>query len=297
MSVSPSARRRRLIPYLLVAPFVVAFVVFVVAPILLALYNSLFVDRLIGGVSFVGVDNYVKAFTDDDFWSGFGRIVLYALVFVPLLVIVPLGLALVLDAKAVKARGLYRLVFFLPYAVPGVIATLMWGFLYGPSISPLNFVAEQLGLPGPNLLSDDAVLWSIVNIGLWSWAGYNMIIFYTGLQTIGHDVVEAARLDGASTWRIALSIKVPLVAPIVTMVVIFAIVGSLQLFTEPFVLQPLAPTSIPNDFTPNLYAYTLAGAGRQLNYVATLSFVLAALVGLVALVYLRISRKANRVDS
>lgn len=287
---APPRRRRRhgaWIPYALVSPFFVAFAVFTVGPLLLAAWNSVFATKLIGGTTFVGLDNYARVMQDPQFWEGFSRILVYGAVFTPLTIALSLLLALVIDAAVVPGGGFFRMLYFVPHAVPAVVATLMWGFLYGPTISPLTDIADSLGAPGLNLLSRDLVLFSIGNIGIWAYAGYNIMIFYAALRSIPAELYEAAVLDGAGRWRVAWSIKIPMMKPVLTMVSIFSIIGTLQLLTEPLVLQPLAPRAIENNYTPNMYAYSLTATGQQLNYVSALSFVLGAVVVAFSLLYLR----------
>jgi len=291
----PDRRRKRRagwwLPYVLIAPFFTAFLVFTVGPLLLALYNSFFRTRLIGGTSFVWFQNYADVFTDEKFWEGFLRILGYGAIFTPLTIALSLFLALVVDAGVVRRSGFYRMLYFVPYAIPAVVATLMWGFLYGPTISPLTDIASAIGLRGFNLLDSSVVLFSIGNIGIWTFTGYNILVFYAALRSIPHEVYEAAVLDGANRWRIGWSIKIPLIKPVLTMVAIFSIIGTVQLFTEPMVLQPLAPRSLPANYTPNMYAYSLTATGQQLNYVSALSFVLGAIVVVLSVIYLRITNR------
>ncbi|MFC7406834.1 carbohydrate ABC transporter permease [Georgenia alba] len=283
-------------PYVLVAPFFIAFLLFTVGPLLLAAYNSFFESRLVGGTSFVWFENYAEVFTDDRFWEGFGRILLYGAVFTPLTIGLSLFLALIVDAGVVRHGGFFRTLYFVPYAIPAVVATLMWGFLYGPTISPLSDVASWLGLDSFNLLDPSVVLFSIGNVAVWTYTGYNILVFFAALRSIPAEIYEAAVLDGAGGWRIAWSIKVPMIKPVLTMVAIFSIINTIQLFTEPMVLQPLAPRAIESNFTPNMYAYSLTAGGQQLNYVSALSFVLGAMVILMSVVYVRVTnrREADR---
>ena len=295
----PPARDRRRagwwIPYVLITPFFAAFLLFTVGPLLLAGYNSFFKTRLIGGTSFVWFENYADVFTDEKFWEGFGRILLYGGVFTPLTIALSLFLALVVDAGVVRRSGFFRTLYFIPYAIPAVVATLMWGFLYGRTISPLSDLAALIGFDSFNLLDPSVVLFSIGNISIWTYTGYNIIVFFAALRSIPGEIYEAAVLDGAGRWRIGWSIKIPLIKPVLTMVAIFSIIGTIQLFTEPMVLQPLAPRAIESNFTPNMYAYSLTAGGQQLNYVSALSFVLGAIVVVMSVIYVRITnrREAN----
>ncbi|ACQ79713.1 binding-protein-dependent transport systems inner membrane component [Beutenbergia cavernae DSM 12333] len=285
---SRKGRRRRgwWLPYALVAPFFLAFLVFTVGPLLLAAYNSLFEERLIGGTAFVGLANYADVLQDPKFWDGLGRIVYYGLVFIPLTIGFAIFLALVIDSGVLRRTAVYRTLYFVPYVVPSVVATLMWGFLYGPTISPFTQMAAWFGRH-LNLLDNDVVLYSIGNIGIWAFTGYNIMILHAALRSIPGEVYEAAVLDGAGRWRTGWSIKLPMVKPVITMIVIFSIIGTLQLLTEPLVLSALAPRAISAYYTPNMYAYALVSTGQQLSYVSALSFVLGAIVVAFSLAYVR----------
>ncbi len=287
--------RRQWVPYLLTLPFIALFATFFVAPLVVALINSLFTKKLIGGISFVGLENYARVLTDESFIGSFGRILLYVALGIPIAILLPLILALVADSGVVKRHGLFQTLYFLPYAIPSVIATLMWGFIYGPSISPFTDIAGFFGI-SLNLVSKEWIIPSLANIGIWAVAGYNMIVFYSALKSVPPEVVEAARIDGASNVRIAFSIKARMIFPVVSTIVIFSIIGTLQLFAEPQVLQTIAPSVITSDFTPNLYAYSLAASGQQTNYVSAMTFVIGAVVIAFSVVYLRVTRRFREVS-
>jgi len=154
----------------------------------------------------------------------------------------------------------------------------MWGYLYGPDFGPFAQLADALGVPAPQFLSADWMLASIANIVTWEFVGYNMIILYAALRSIPHDLYEAAAVDGAGAWRIAWSIKIPALRPALVLCLIFSVIGSFQLFTEPQLMQRLAPSVIDSAYTPNLYAYTLAFTGQEVNYAAAVSFLLGLVI-------------------
>src|ERR671914_3060996 len=160
--------------------------------------------------------------------------------------------ALAIDSGQLRFAKVFRLGIFVPYAVPAVVATLMWGYLYGPDFGPFAQLADALGLPAPQFLSSSWMLGSIANIVTWQFVGYNMIILYAALRSIPHDLYEAAAVDGAGAWRIAWSIKVPALRPALLVCLIFSVIGSFQLFTEPKLVQTLAPSVIDSAYTPNL---------------------------------------------
>jgi multiple sugar transport system permease protein len=202
----------------------------------------------------------------------------FGIVQIPVMIGLALLFALLLDGRAVWLPGLFRLGFFLPFAVPTVVAALMWGYLYGPGFGPFSQLADDLGLPRPGFLTPSGMLPSLGNVVTWEWTGYNMIILYAALKAIPPELREAASVDGASDWRIARDIRIPLVAPALVLTIVFSIIGTLQLFNEPRIMHDIAPDVIGTAYTPNLYAYNLAFTNQQFSYAAAISFVLGAVV-------------------
>lgn len=263
---------------LFVAPFMVLFVLLFLAPLGYAAYLSLFQERLIGGTVFVGLDNYAQALGDSQFLHGVGRVALFFLIQVPVMLLLALLFALALDSGLLRLARVIRLGIFVPYAVPSVVATLMWGYLYGPDFGPFAQLSRKLDLPVPDFLSDGWMLGSLANIVTWEFVGYNMIILYAALRTVPTELYEAAAVDGAGAWRIAWSIKLPALRPALLLTLLFSVIGSFQLFNEPKLLMNVAPDVISSSYTANLYAYSLSFTGQQVNYAATVSFLLGLVI-------------------
>jgi multiple sugar transport system permease protein len=274
--------RRRSVPYLFLAPFFAAFVIFMVFPLLYALNLSAYRTRLVGGKSFVGLDNYVRAFTDPAFWEGVRNVLTFGLMQIPVMLGLALLGALLLDSGIIRRQTIFRLGFFLPFAVPSVVAALVWGYLYGQSFGPIAQFARALGLEPPQFLTKGTIIPAIANIATWQYTGYNMLIMFAALKAIPNELYEAARVDGAKGWQIALRIRIPLIAPAIVLTFIFSIIGTLQLFNEPQVLRTISPTSIGPNFTPNLYVYNLAFGNRQFDYSAAIAFSLAIVTAVLA---------------
>ena len=277
--------------FLFTLPFMALFVGLFIAPLAYALYLSLFREQLIGGNEFVGLDNYIDGVKDPDFQKGVGRVALFLLIQVPVMLILALVFAMILDSGKVWFPKLYRVGIFVPYAVPTVIAALMWGFLYGRDFGPFADLADAIGVPPPNFLSESTMLFSIANISTWTYTGYNMIILYAALRAIPSELYEAAAVDGAGSVKTAIHIKLPLLRPAILLCGIFSVIGSFQLFAEPQVLQSIAPQVIGKSYTPNLYVYNLAFADQRLNYAAALSFLLGAVVFVVSYIVMYLSRR------
>ncbi|GAV38979.1 carbohydrate ABC transporter permease [Streptomyces acidiscabies] len=273
-----AAPRRRSAGPLFVAPFMILFLLLFLTPLGYAAYLSLFQERLIGGTAFVGFDNYVQAVKDSQLLHGVGRVALFFVIQVPIMLALALLFALALDSGLLRLARIIRLGVFVPYAVPSVVAALMWGYLYGPDFGPFAQFARELSLPVPDFLSGTWMLGSLANIVTWEFTGYNMIILYAALRTIPTELYEAAAMDGAGAWRTAWSVKLPALRPALLLCLLFSVIGSFQLFNEPNLLMKIAPDVITSDYTANLYAYSLAFTGQQVNYAATVSFLLGLVI-------------------
>jgi multiple sugar transport system permease protein len=287
-------RRQHLVAYGFILPFFIVFATMLVAPLVYSGYLSFFVDRLIGGVSFVAFENYLRAFQDPGFLAGLGRTALVLVIQVPIMLGFALFFALALDSGRARGSKALRLLIFLPYAVPGVVAVLMWGYLYGQQFGLVGQITSAIGLPQTNLLSDSNILYSIMNIVTWTYVGYNMIVMYSALKSIPAELYEAAEIDGASQWRLAWSVKIPLIRPAILLTVIFSIIGSFQIFNEPKLLVEIAPTGITQSFTPNFYAYNLAFVNQDINYAAAIAFLLGFVIMIVSYVVQLSTQRRDR---
>ncbi len=282
-------RRRSGTAYLFLAPFLILFAGFFIGPILYAGGMSLFAAR--GQASrFVGLTNYTLAVQDTEFWAAIVRVTYFGVLEVAVLLTLALVVALVLDSPLAHAPGLYRLLYFLPYAVPGVVGAIVWAYLFSPTTGPLQSIVSGVGLR-VDLLSSDVVLYSIMVIATWAWAGYTMTLLSAGLTAIAPELYDAARLDGAGEVAIAVRIKVPLLRPLLVLSAVVSLIGSLQLFNEPYILSTV--TSIPSTFTPNLDIYNTAFQFGAFNYAATLAILLTALTAVAAGVFLLVTGRAQ----
>jgi multiple sugar transport system permease protein len=275
------AQRRAAGP-LFVAPFLLVFALLFVGPLAYAAYLSLFQDRLVGGTSFVGLANYVTAVQDPQLIRGIARVATFFVIQVPVMLVLAVLFALALDSGLLRLSKVVRLGIFVPYAVPSVVAALMWGYLYGPDYGPFAQAARAVDLPTPRFLTDGWMLGSLANIVTWEFVGYNMIILYAALRAIPQGLYEAAAVDGAGAWRIAWSIKLPALRPALLLTLVFSVIGSFQLFNEPRLLRDIAPNVIDSGYTANLYAYSLAFTSQQVNYAAAVSFLLGLVIVIVS---------------
>ncbi|MCK6080206.1 sugar ABC transporter permease [Microbacterium sp. EYE_5] len=296
-SAAPAVRRTRRDwrGWAFVGPFMIVFLAVLVAPVVYALYLTLFRQQLVGGNAFVGLENYVALFQDAKFWESLGRVALFLVVQVPIMLTLSLVAALAIDSARLHGASFFRIAIFLPYAVPGVVAALIWGFIYGNQFGLSGSINDLIGFDLLQPFSADWILASIGNIVTWEFMGYNMLIFYAALKVIPTELYEAAEIDGAGQFRIVTGIKIPSLRGSIVIATIFSIIGSFQLFNEPNLLKNLAPNVISSFFTPNMYAYNLSFAGQQFNYSATVAIVMGVITAVIAyIVQVRGSRQEVR---
>jgi multiple sugar transport system permease protein len=263
-------------------PFAVVFVFVFVVPVVYAVWISLFRSRMVGGTVFVGLANYAGLVADGQFWGSVWRVALFTVVQVPVMLVLAALMALALDSARLHGAKFFRISTFLPYAVPAVVSTMIWGFVYGAKYGLVGSLNSLLGVH-VDVLAPSVLLASIGNIVTWEFTGYNMLIFYSSLSTIPHSLYEAAAIDGASEWQIVRRIKMPELRGSLAITVIFSIIGSFQLFNEPSILQNMVPgNAITTYYTPNMYAYNLSFSGNQSNYAAALAIVMALITMAIA---------------
>jgi multiple sugar transport system permease protein len=268
------SRRRDRRGLAFVTPFLVALGLFTVVPILYAIYESLFTSRIIGGTVFSGFSNYSQVLTSGPFWGGFIRVIIFGAIQIPVMLAIAFFFATVFDLGVAKFGRTFRTIFFIPFAVPAVVAAIMWGFLFEPTYGPVTHLASAFGFGGTDFLSSGLILPSIIVIAIWEWTGYNSIILYTALKSVPRDMVEAAILDDTPLWKIILKIKLPMVRPAIVMLIFLNTIGALQLFVEPEILN-YQGGAITNTWTPIVDVYNTSIANAQYNLGAAMAVVIA----------------------
>jgi multiple sugar transport system permease protein len=288
----------RAAPYVFVAPAVVLFTLLVLLPIGYTVYLS-FQKSQVSGLGlgagarrqvFAGWSNYTSALTDPAFDSSLLRVLLYSVILVPVMLGLALLFALLLDARRVGLQRFARISIFLPYAVPTVVASLLWGFLYLPTVSPFTTILGWFGLNMPNLFATHTVLFSVANIGVWGGTGFNMIVMYTALRSVPSELYEAARLDGASQLQLALRVKIPMIGPALVLTGVFSIIATLQVFNEPNTLAPLTNTISPV-WMPLMKVYDEAFTNNDIYAASATSIAIAAAIFVLSYGLLRLSSR------
>ncbi|QKZ23508.1 carbohydrate ABC transporter permease [Streptomyces chartreusis] len=291
-------------PYAFLFPASILFLLFFALPIGYAVWLSFRKVKVSGlGLGsgarkevWAGLENYTAALTDNELVAGALRVLGYGCIVVPVMLGLALLFALMLDSEKVRLAPVTRLAIFLPYAIPGVVAALLWGFLYLPDVSPFYFVLEKLGLPQPDLLDGGPLYLALSNIAVWGGTGFNMIVIYTSLQAIPTEVYEAARLDGATPLQIALRIKIPMVAPSLVLTFFFSIIATLQVFNEPTTLKPLT-NSVSTTWSPLMKVYQDAFGKGDIYAAAAQATIIALATLLLSFGFLRAANRRNKQEA
>ncbi len=284
-------------PYLFIAPAAVCFLSFMAIPIVYAIWVSFRTVKVSGlGLGsgsrtevWAGLANYSAVLSDPEFLASARRALAYGAVLVPMMLGLALLFALLLDSRRARARNFSRLAIFLPYAVPAVISSVLWGFLYLRGTSPVHWLAAKAQVVLPDALSPDLVLFAIANIGIWGGTGFNMIVLYTSLKAIPSELYEAATLDGASEFQIATRIKIPMVLPSLIMTLVFSVIATLQVFAEPMTLRPMT-NGISSTWSPLMKIYRDAFVQNDIYTASAGSIIVALATFVISFGFLRLVR-------
>jgi multiple sugar transport system permease protein len=295
-------RTSRVAPFLFLAPAGVLFILLILVPIGYAILLSLEQRKVQGGIIgrsqevFVGLENYREVLSNSEFLDSLGRLVIYGGIVVPVMLGLALLFALLLDSPVVRFARVSRIAIFLPYAVPGVIASVLWGFMYLPALSPMAGIAEALGLPAPDFFTERTIFGSVANIAIWGGVGFNMLVLYTALRSVPPDLYDAARIDGCSEVQLALRIKLPLITPALVMTTLFSLIATLQVFSEPMTLRPLTNV-VSSTWVPLMKVYSDGFIDDDIYSAAAASVVIAAVTLVVSALVLRVMQsRAFRED-
>jgi multiple sugar transport system permease protein len=293
-------REETLWAYVFLIPWIVGLVVFVLGPMLFSLVLSFFTYTLGRDYAFVGLANWIAAFTQDDlFWPSIGRTALYTVVLVPLSVIGALGTAMLLN-QHLRGTTFYRTVFFLPHLAPVVAATYIWTWLMNGQYGLFNEIIWQTGYTltgtgwkGPNWFGDpNWALWSLMAIALWGAIGGNMmVIFLAGLQGIPQELYEVASIDGANAWNRFTNVTIPMISPTMFFNGLLACVGAFQTFETAFIGTRGGPAYATWIYGLHIYQQTFEFF--NMGYGSTLAWIM--FIALSAFTYLQFRASRNWV--
>ncbi|WP_207858499.1 carbohydrate ABC transporter permease [Lucifera butyrica] len=280
--------RKRSTPYLLIAPFFLIFFLFMIYPIFNSLYLSFTAAE--GSTStWIGLENFKNVLTDSLFWHSLWNTTVILLVQVPLMLFLAFLLAAAVNQENIKGRGIFRLAIFMPVLIDLVTYSIVFSLLFNEQFGVLNFILHLFHVPGIHWLQDSFWAKATIIVAItWRWTGYNAIILLAGLQTIPASMYEAADIDGASAADKLFRITLPLLKPIFLFCAIMSIIGTLQLFTEPFLLTNGGPNNATE--TPVMYIYQYAFQSFHFGYASAAAYVLTAIIAILSYCQIRMSQ-------
>lgn len=275
-------------PYLFIAPFFLVFSVFMLYPVVYSFVLS-FSEWRAGETTFVGLANYKQLLGDSIFWQSLSTTGLILIVQVPIMLLLATAMASVLNSDMLKAKGLFRLGFFLPALIDLVTYALVFSLIFNEGYGLINQGLSLIGVGAVPWFSDGTWAKILIIIAVtWRWTGYNAIIILSGLQTIPKELYESASIDGAGRITSFFKITVPLLKPVLLFCAILSTIGTLQLFAEPFVLTGGGPRGETN--TVILYIYDKAFGSFNFGLASAGAYVVTTIIAILAYFQIRLSK-------
>jgi multiple sugar transport system permease protein len=286
---SLSFRKKQILPYLLVSPYLVFVLVFVIFPVLFCFFLTFHKWNIIAPMRFIGTENYTRLFHDRLFWKAIGNTLKFLSLHIPLQLVISLFLAQLLNQK-IRAASFFRASFFMPVIVSGVVITILWQQLYGFDNGMINRLLAGAGISKKGwLINPDLAIYSIAIMATWKNLGLYVILFLVGLQTVPEQYYEAAKMEGANSWQRFFHITLPMINPTIFLVVVLSTIGGFSLFIEPYIMTSGGPLN--QTLSAVLYIYKQAFQYYNMGYSATLGFFYAIMIMTVVVLQKRFIEK------
>jgi multiple sugar transport system permease protein len=281
------ARREAITFYLLISPWLLGFLLFVLGPMIASLGLSFTRWDLLSPAEFVGLRNYQKMFTRDPlFWQALKVTAIYTIFYVPIELTGGLLLAMIMNQK-LRFRSAFRTIYYLPSVLPGVAFVVLWMWILNPNAGLLNTLLSYVGIDGPRWLADpDWALPALLMMSLWG-LGRSMVIYLAGLQGIPEQLYEAAAIDGAGQWQAFWRITLPVLTPTIFFTLVLSIISTFQTFTSAFVATDGGPLDSTLFYV--LYLYRQAFQFFNMGYASALAWVLFVVILALTLIIVRSS--------
>ncbi|NOZ29620.1 MAG: sugar ABC transporter permease [Chloroflexi bacterium] len=279
-------QQRKAAPYVFIAPFFLLFLAFSLYPVIYAFLLSFQKQTGLSTPQWVGLKNYRNLLEDPRFLKSIWNTTYFALGSVLIQLPIAFALALAFDSRfARRFTQLYRVAFFFPVLTSAVVVSLIWVLVLNKDYGMLNTALEMIGLPRiPWLQSTRWAMPAIILLGVWTWSGFNAFYFLAGLQGIPNELKEAAMIDGANRWQVLTRVTIPLLRPVIMFVVIQSIIGSYNLFAQPFLLTGGGPSDAT--LTVTMYLYYTGFQYFKLGYASAIGYSLVVIVFILSAVNL-----------
>lgn len=273
-------------PYFFISPFYILYGIFGLFPLIFSLILSFSEWKGVGAVKFVGLNNFDRMLRDRVFWDSFGNSFIIFSLHVPIMLLLALVLALVLNSPRIRGFRIFRTIIFLPFITNMIAAGYTFQILLTKKNGLINEILGIVGIaPIPWLETAFGARASIALLIIWAWLGYNMVLMLAGLQTIDNDLLEAARVDGANRVQGFLYITLPLMRPILLFCTVMSTMGSFGLFAEVRSLTNAGPMNAT--LTPLLKIYGNAFTQNQFGYASALGYTYFAIIFVLTLFQMR----------
>jgi ABC-type sugar transport system permease subunit len=280
--------------YAFIAPWIIGFLVFTLFPMVATFVFTLTNINLTQAepLRFVGLKNYETLLGDRRVWDSFWITLKYAVIALPVAVLLPFAVALLLHTRHLRLSGAFRVLFFLPYVVPFVAGVLIWGGMLSADTGWLNGFLRLIGISKPpDWLQDPAwINYGLVIMGIWG-IGAGMVVYLAGLKGIPTDLYEAARIDGAGAWASLRHITIPMISPVIFYTIVLGVVEVLQYFLVPLVLKNGTGEPGGSTLFYNLYLYKNFFTFQNMSYGATMAWVLFAITLVITLILFGTARR------
>lgn len=274
---------------LFASPWLIGFCVFLGYPLVASLYYSLCDYSVLKAPVYIGMENYRELAGDEVFWKALSNTLIYAAMALPAGMLTALTLALLLNAK-VKGMPVYRTVFFIPALVPQVSLAVLWLWVLNGEHGVLNTMLAKIGVTGPNWMTDPA--WSkpaMVIMGVWG-VGNAVLIYLASLQDVPQPLIEAAELDGANGWHKTRNVTIPMISPVILFNLIMGIIGTLQVFTVPYIMFPNG-TPARSTYFYTSYLFDNAFKYHKMGYASAMGWIMFVMILVLTFVSLRLSER------
>jgi|ERR1700722_15446082 len=282
--MSQPLRSDRSLPYIYVGPIVLLLGLVSLFPLCYNVFTSLRSYNILNPEDdkFVGSDNYLQAFRDSDFWNSLVITLIFSFAAVSLEMLFGMLLAVLLNRKNTTGRQVYRTLMMLPIIMTPIAVSYMWRIIYAPSTGILNYLLSRIGISGPLWIAD--VHWalpSLIIVDVWQWTPFLGLIFLSGLMSLPHDLLEAAKIDGASAWKSFCYITLPLMRPIIVIAVLIRMIDSFKLFDIVYALTGGGPLRATEAL--NFFIYRIAFKNLDIGYACALTITLLLMISLLSL--------------
>lgn len=283
-------KKKNITPWLFIAPALIFILCFSIYPLIETIYLSFMTTRR-GDIVFAGLQNFKRLLSDQYFYTSLKNSLIYLIIQVPIMTLLAILLAMALHNGIAKLKGLFRTIYFIPFIVESVAYSLIFVLLFQER-GVINFLLSIINIsPVMWLTQTWPARFLIMLIMTWRWTGYNMIIILAGLQSIPNDYYEAATIDGANAFHKFVNITIPMLKPVILFSTILSTIGTLNLFTEPYLLTNGGPNN--STISLGLYIYRQAFQSINLTYAATISVAILVIVGVLSRLQMKVGENTK----